>query len=289
MDRSSHLGGSDIPAILGLSKFVTPLDVWREKVGPDVCRENGIEPLPERQDTGPMKWGRILEPVLVQEAAKSTGFKLGPAVEITEDWKIAHLDATLNDDPLEAKTARGDDGWGESGSDDIPSWYLPQVLWYMHMANRQQAHVAALIGGSDFRVYRIERDQKLEDAILEAAKRFWFEHVVEGKPPESTSLEESKVRWAAVAEGSTLPIEPVMADIADLRYLKEQAKQIETAIERRQFNIREYMKDAETLVLPDGTPAVSLKLTTVKEQTIVRKASSFRSLRFLKGLDKVGQ
>ena len=32
-DRTKYLGGSDIGAILGLSKYRTPVDVWLEKTG----------------------------------------------------------------------------------------------------------------------------------------------------------------------------------------------------------------------------------------------------------------
>ena len=33
VDRTKYIGGSDIGAILGLSKFRTPLEVWMEKTG----------------------------------------------------------------------------------------------------------------------------------------------------------------------------------------------------------------------------------------------------------------
>jgi hypothetical protein len=33
VDRSKYIGGSDIGAILGLSRFRSPLEVWMEKTG----------------------------------------------------------------------------------------------------------------------------------------------------------------------------------------------------------------------------------------------------------------
>ena len=33
VDRTQFIGGSDIAAILGLSRYATPLSVWAEKTG----------------------------------------------------------------------------------------------------------------------------------------------------------------------------------------------------------------------------------------------------------------
>jgi predicted phage-related endonuclease len=33
VDRTKYIGGSDIGAILGLSRFRSPLEVWMEKTG----------------------------------------------------------------------------------------------------------------------------------------------------------------------------------------------------------------------------------------------------------------
>lgn len=37
-NRTKYIGGSDIGAILGLSKFRTPLEVWMEKTGRETKR-----------------------------------------------------------------------------------------------------------------------------------------------------------------------------------------------------------------------------------------------------------
>ena len=60
--RSNYIGGSDVAAILGLSKYLTPYEVWESKV-------NG-----SRQDDNPaMLWGRLLEPVVIKHFENTNG------------------------------------------------------------------------------------------------------------------------------------------------------------------------------------------------------------------------
>jgi predicted phage-related endonuclease len=66
VDRSQYLGGSDIGAILGLSKYRTPLQVWMEKTG----KEN------EKVDSLPLRFGTFAEEFIASEYARSTGYDL---------------------------------------------------------------------------------------------------------------------------------------------------------------------------------------------------------------------
>ena len=57
-DRSSGLGGSDIAAIVGLSPYRSPLDVWAEKVGhPSVISKDSLH----------LRFGTHLEPFVASE------------------------------------------------------------------------------------------------------------------------------------------------------------------------------------------------------------------------------
>ena len=63
-ERMAGIGGSDAAAVMGLSKWKTPLDVFLEKRG---------EIATDFVDSEPMKWGRLLEPVVRQEYAERSG------------------------------------------------------------------------------------------------------------------------------------------------------------------------------------------------------------------------
>jgi putative phage-type endonuclease len=67
--RRTGIGGSDIAAILGLSPWRTPLDVYRDKV-------DGAE----QPETEAMRWGRLLEDVIAREYAVRAGVRIQRAI-----------------------------------------------------------------------------------------------------------------------------------------------------------------------------------------------------------------
>jgi len=64
--RKTGIGGSDAAAVLGVSPFVSPLDLWEDKTG----RAAEIEHTP------PMKRGRVLEPIAADQYIEETGRKI---------------------------------------------------------------------------------------------------------------------------------------------------------------------------------------------------------------------
>lgn len=65
-DRSKYLGGSDVGAILGLSPYKTPLDVWLEKTGKHS----------EQKDSLPLRFGSFAESFVASEYARATANSL---------------------------------------------------------------------------------------------------------------------------------------------------------------------------------------------------------------------
>src|SRR5574343_314525 len=115
--RSTGIGGSDVAAILGLSKFKTPLAVYQEKRGE-------LSPQP---DNDAMRWGRYLEPVVRQAYDDATGYEVRVPTSMLRhphhDFAVANIDGFVEDRTgriFDAKTARTADGWGDAGSDQVP-------------------------------------------------------------------------------------------------------------------------------------------------------------------------
>ena len=189
LDRSKYIGGSDIGAILGLSRFRSPLEVWMEKTGKEV----------KRLDSLPLRFGSFAEEFVASEYARSTGFELihdeSIYVHPEHSFMSAHIDRFVLEDSssptriLECKTANpfslGD--WGEVGTDQVPLTYLCQCIWYMAITNINRVDLAALFGNSDFRIYEISRDLELESTILQKASFFWNEYVLKDVPPPAQS------------------------------------------------------------------------------------------------------
>lgn len=229
--RRAGIGGSDAPAVVGVSPWRTPLDVYEDKLGE----------APEREDNAAMAWGRALEPVIRQAYSDRTG----RAVRLPDmlahpkhDWMLANLDGLTDDNRvLEIKTARTAHGWGEEGSDMIPLPYLIQVQHYMAVTAFPVADVAVLIGGSDFRLYEVPADAELQRNIIAAEADLW-ERVQRRDPPEPVSTAEARKRFGrsgaageveadAMTFGKALTLQGISEEI---RMLEERADDCRAAI-----------------------------------------------------------
>lgn len=245
--RKTGIGGSDVAAILGLSKWRTPYSVWQDKTGQGV----------EVEDNAPMKWGRALEPVIRQEYAEQTGrIVLQPADMLRHpkhDFMLANLDGMTEDGRVvEIKTARNANGWGEPGSDQVPQDYLFQVQHYMAVTGFVVADVAVLIGGSDFRLYEVPADAELQEMMIDAEAEFW-KRVLDNNPPEPITMADALAKY-----GRSSRTEAVVADaaveaaVATLLALKEQALVMQASEETAKAIIFKAMADRDTLTNANG-------------------------------------
>jgi putative phage-type endonuclease len=241
--RSTGIGGSDVAAILGLSKWKTPLTVYMEKRGE-------LAPQP---DNDAMRWGRYLEPVVRQAYADETGREVRLPEQLVRhprhDFMIANVDGFTEDRRIfEAKTARTADGWGEPGSDQVPQPYLLQVQHYMEVTGFDVADVAVLIGGSDFRLYEVPADHELQEMLVDAEAEFW-KQVQSGEPPEPVTYADVIARWGRASRADL-----VMADdetiraLNQLRELKVQREHLEIAEEQWRAVVCKALGECDTLV-----------------------------------------
>jgi putative phage-type endonuclease len=260
--RRQGVGGSDIAAICGLSKWATPLDIFLEKIGEK-----------ESQSTNEsMRWGNILEAVVAKEFERVKGFEVYEPTEALVhpefSFMRANIDRLIKDQDaiLECKTAKFDQGWGESGTDEMPPAYLLQVAYYCAIANVSMAYVAVLIGGSDFRILEYKRNMELENKVLEIVKDFWNKHVVPKMPPQAKSMgdiislfPQSHKEKIIVASEKTETLFYKLKDI------KEALKPLEEEFEETKTQLCIEIGDAEILYDPANG-----KLATFKTQTAER-------------------
>ena len=179
LNRNEFLGGSDIAAVMGMSRWKTPLKLWAEKTGK--------LPLPDLSDVEAVELGTDLEEFVAKKLKQKTGkaVRRSPKYYQHPDYPymVAHVDrlVTGTDELLECKTASffKKDEWE---NDDIPQEYILQVMWYLGITGRKIGHIAVLIGGQSFKYKQIEFDSELFETMVEAAKEFW-QHVKDDTPP----------------------------------------------------------------------------------------------------------
>lgn len=274
--RKRGIGGSDIAAILGLSKYKTPYSLWLDKTGRQTEDSAGEAAY----------WGNVLEDVVAKQFSLVTGLKIQRVNQCLvgpEPWMLANIDRAIvnpaiakrvylkggrltTDQILECKTASGwlEKLWGES-TESIPDYYLTQCQWYMGVTGAEVCHAAVLIGGQKFRHYRIEADPELFQILAGEARAFWENHVLADQPPEPTSFDDCAHLWGQAEEGSILEADSeLLAMIEDLKGFKADIKAAQAEADQIELGIIKRLGVAET-VMDSGK-----RLLTYKTQTTNR-------------------
>lgn len=190
--RQGRCGGSDVAAILGLSPWRTPFDVWAEKSGL----------MPRSQEENPaQKRGRLMEQMVADWYAEETGWKVyAPVVQTVtgaDDWMVGSYDRLVHAPHgifgLELKTAKRDDGWGPDGAvatgleaaTILPPYYATQVLWYLEVSGFDRWDVAVFFTfGDEFRRHTVFRDVEQGAVLVARVREWWDRHIVGGERPD---------------------------------------------------------------------------------------------------------
>lgn len=176
--RADGIGGSEIAAVLGLSRFESRFSLWHRKAG---------RLAPEVENTE-MDAGKRLEPVILQKFTDDhPQFALGTAGTYRHPdrpWQIANPDGVLHDASLgyaagppvalvEAKFALYPDNWGTEGTDEIPPYHLAQTRWYLDIFGLDLCYVEVFIGAcAEFRTYVVRADETDAVTMREAGAEF---------------------------------------------------------------------------------------------------------------------
>jgi putative phage-type endonuclease len=268
--RQTGIGGSDVAAILGISPWKTPLDIYRSKVEPvqlDAMSEAAY-------------WGTVLEDVVAREFAQRTGTKVQRVSQIIRhpehDWMIANIDRAIvtpgtvaridkagilrgADGLLECKTASAykASDWGREGDDEaIPVHYAAQAMWYLAVTGLPWCDFATLVGGQKFVTKRVERDEATIEAIFERCRAFWFDNVLARKAPEPINADDVTNLFPA-DDGSTVEAnEDLLIAYNEAVVLRQQIDAAEKDLEKRVQAIKLGLGGASALAI-NGKPLIT--------------------------------
>ena len=245
-ERRRGLGGSDVAAILGLSKYRTPLDIYNDKLGL----------APERPLNSAMMAGVMLEDTVARWYMAETGRKVIKDNQMRTHKSIPFLLANLDRvilpvaehkgrGVLEVKTAGQ---WAAANwENEPPVEYVLQIQHYFDVTGYEWGEFAVLIGGQEFRRYFQERDQTIIDMKNELLVKFWNENVIAQVPPQPINSEDLQ-KYVKAKSGKI--IEAVIENeqtIKELRVIKAQIKELEAQKDNLEERIKLLMGDAEIL------------------------------------------
>ncbi|MGK5730226.1 YqaJ viral recombinase family protein [Streptomyces sp. URMC 124] len=216
---------TEIAAVVGLAppRWPSAFTLWHKKAG---------LPVPPFEPSQAMEWGNRLEPAVVQkfsdEHPELLVLETGTWRHAEREWQRAtpdrilhhvedlrHTEGPLPATLLEIKTSPyGGDGWGPSGSDEVPLHYRCQVQWQLDTLGLKACHVAVLISGHDYRTYLVEYDEADAELLRAAAEEF-LDSVRRGECPDpdgsQITYDTAKLQ-AAGRDDTEIDIGPHLAD-----------------------------------------------------------------------------
>jgi putative phage-type endonuclease len=263
-ERRKGIGGSDLLAILGLSEYSSPYKVWLRKTGRDDT--NVDNPATRR--------GTILEPAIADLFELETGLQL----EIPDPKLYTHpLFPFCKGSPdrfviingkrgnLEIKTARGFISEVDRG------WYC-QVTWYTGIMKAiypdwlDEQWIAWFDSSLQIKSESFNFDPEFFKYLLEKAEYFWNQFVIKDIPPPALNDDDLKAKYPVgiIAKSIDLPDE-LSSKVIDLKTAKIEIKKLEEKKDTLEFEIKEYMKDAE--VLQRGSEIIATWKSTKQKET----------------------
>lgn len=172
-ERRNYLTASDIPAVVGLSPWVTPYEIWSIKKGL----------IPQKPPTLQMDLGSAIQGPVIEVANKHLGLRIENNADNTlfkNGWCGATPDGFSGDDRIaEVKLA----GKGKDWAEGVPDYVQCQIQWQMFCTGRTECIVLALVW-SRLKVYEVQYSEELSKKIFERAYAFWSNHVIANVAPD---------------------------------------------------------------------------------------------------------
>jgi putative phage-type endonuclease len=172
--RRSKIGASDAPAIMRVSPWSSPYDLWMEKMGL----------LPEKTITPAMQRGIDLQDKALDCFAKITGLNTFPDVKVhpEHDFMIASLDGiTLDGQHMVEVKCPGKKSHATALSGKVPDHYMPQLQHQLEVCGHEHMHYFSFDGENGV-VIDVFRNESYIKELIETEMLFWY-LVKNGIPP----------------------------------------------------------------------------------------------------------
>lgn len=280
--RRDGIGGSDAAAILGVDPYGSAMSVYTDKLG-----LHG-DPDPESEVSEQARWGRILEPHVIDEFTRRSGRRVRRDGRLLRSrrrpWQLTTLDARQWDPEhagpglVEAKTTRF--AW-----ERIPLGLWTQVQHQFAVTGYTWGTFVTLdLMRRELKWVDIAPDPSLQTELIEREGEFWSD-LIEGTPPipDGTAASSEAIRrlYPEPVPGKVIPLGPEIAELSDeLEPLKGRMRVAKSRRDELENEIKAALGDAEEGTFADGT-GYTFRLHERRER--VTPAGTYRTLRFTGG------
>lgn len=257
--RKGGIGSSDAAAAVGLNPYKSQLELWLEKTGQD----SGLPKTDPDDESSPMYWGTLLEPIVAAHYTKRTGNRVRRVNAVlqhpSEPWMLANIDREVVGVPdvhiLECKTA-GING-ARLWKDGVPEYVQLQVMHQLAVTGKQAADVAVLLGGQELQIHRINRDEALIGQLIALEKQFWaFVETGKAPPADGSDSADQALRCLYPRDhgqildlSDDLVMSTVFSDLLAVRQVLATQSQLEAQLKQ---SIQQRMGDASKAIFEGG-------------------------------------
>lgn len=152
MSKPVKISGSRAAAVLNMSPYQTPVQVWMsimEEVEPGFCADHNYQYEPFEGNVS-TRWGSAFESAIIELTENKLNIKITDREKLfIQDIVSCHVDGIIKGDTLfEGKTTTAfsfRDEWGEPGTDRIPVSYQIQVQNNLMVTGLQSCILSVLV------------------------------------------------------------------------------------------------------------------------------------------------
>lgn len=266
VERRRGIGASEISAIMGQNKFVSPRMVWESKVNEEVPTDD----MPEAAFWG-LKNEHNVATVFAMRNPKLG--KIAPTPGLIAHEDLDHLRVTMDRllvkrrqkhtvavAGVECKTV-GEFAYKNYWIDGEPPVHIQlQTQWQSGITGLSEIYVPHLIGGNNLQSWKSEADQSVIDALFEFADNWWQKHVVGGEPPATTMLDADRMSeiWPARPPAKAITAAQELAEKIGKHLVAKQREKDAVADKKYwAYEIQKEMGDAEEILDPDTGRAIA--------------------------------
>ena len=240
--RKKGIGGSDSAAVLGVSPWKSPYEVWEDKTGRAI-------PV-EANDA--MRAGSKLEKSIREMYSDETGrtvYYPGFAVDKEYPFIVGDVDGLCDDRIVEIKNCRKE--WEE-----IPIQYFFQVQHYMRIFQKPLADLAVLFSGQDFRIFTVEAQPELWETIIPVYQEFW-KCVETDTPPELETLADVNAAYKNSRESSVILDATAIDGLMRIKNLKATIANLQEQLNQYEFEVKNQLGENAIGTDENGKPLVT--------------------------------
>jgi len=253
--RRTGIGASEAPAVLNLSPWMTPRDVWREKVATEISDEQ----------TEAMEFGHLMEPIAVELFRRRHGDSenrrhryLGEIKEspgLIRSTRAPHLLASLDSVIVEPSgqevpgqiknvTAYKRSDWLDSEG-GVPDLVRVQVMQEAMLIDADHGYVLPIFGGNHMpEPIRVDVTDDFAEWWLSYSLEWWEQHVLARVEPAPTLGDDLSEIYTAQA-GLSIDLDEEHLDVLTrLVAVKGQIKSLEETEATLALALKSYIGDA---------------------------------------------